>query len=132
MAKKNEPKPITPTYNEAIQVVFKEILKAVTLDDLKFVENLESDELRDFCKFCSEVNNNPFFKLIMANFVHKQVMITADAGTNSEQYWGGKMMCAGIFTVQDFFKLYAGRWEREYAPAKEPFDPHAAFNKAKI
>jgi hypothetical protein len=123
----NNPIPVS----EALNTLFREVLKAVPLEDIIFVESLEGDAQRDFLKFCHETYNSQFFAQVVKNLVYTQVMFTAQEAVGAEQYYSGKNMVLGIKVVEDFFQRHANQYEQLTQP-KEEFDPHASFDKPKI
>jgi hypothetical protein len=121
-----------PAYPDAVHFNFQEILKVVDVSDVKFVEFLEGDERRDFCKFCHETFHSPFYAQVIKCFLWAQVMKTADGAVTHDEFWGGKMMCQGIKTIDDFFLKYAKVYDVEFTGSREKFDPSAPFSKVKI
>lgn len=125
------PKKPEITHNQAVNLNFKDILAVVDIKDIKFLEDLVGEERISLAKFCHETYNNPLFIQIVKNFVFTQVMFTADAAVNFEQYLTGKMMVQGIKAFEDLFH----RWAAEYENMREPtdnFNPRASFPKPKI
>lgn len=107
--------------------LYRELLCTVNLDDVTIVDKLQGEEYRDFCKFCHEVVNNPMFQLIIDNFVHAQVMLTAEKSSDYETYMAGKMVVNGIKVVEEYFKRYANRYQVQFLSPEEGFDPLKSF-----
>jgi len=127
MAKKTQ-----PNFNEAVNFNFKDLLKAINFDDILFVESLAGEDRREFFKFCNQVYNNKFFTQIIKNFVHTQVMFTAEEAMSHDQYMFGKAMCQGIKTVEDFFRKYSSAYDAEFTPKDEKFDARKSFSPQKV
>lgn len=116
-----------PDFEKTVIELYRELLCTVNLDDVKIVDQLQGEEYRDFCRFCHEVVNNPMFQLIIDNFIHAQVMLTAEKSSEYETYMAGKMVVNGIKVIEEYFKRYANRYQVEFLSNKEEFDPLKSF-----
>lgn len=121
-----------PTNEQNIITLYREILKTVTLDDVVMADDYVGDELRDFCKFCYETYNNPFFAAIIKGFVYAQVYLTAEKHTDADTYNNGKLIVNGIKVLEQYFHKYANQYETDFMEKSEQFDPHKAFEPGSI
>jgi hypothetical protein len=120
-------RPKKTDYEKTVVDLYRELLCTVNLDDVKLVDGLKGEEYRDFCRFCHEVVNNPMFQLIIKNFIHAQVMMTAEKASDYETYMAGKMVVNGIKVIEEYFIRYANKYQVEFLSDKEDFDPLKAF-----
>lgn len=122
--------PITEN-RENVTKLFHEILHVVDINDVKIIEKLEGEDRRNFARFCHELFHNQFFHLIIENFVHAQVMLTAERDWTSVGYDNGKFIVSGAYMVRELIQKFSNIYDTEFKPATDNFDAYKSFEPLK-
>lgn len=120
------------TNDEAVIKLYREFLKVVDPAELKIAEDLEGDDYRDFCKFCFETCQSPYFGKIVKGFIFASAMLTAEKGITAEHYLNSKMTINGIKSMEEYFARYAGIYQQKYLHKTPDFNPHSSFSPAEV
>lgn len=115
-----------------ISEMFRETLAIVNIDDIKIIDRLEGDEQRDFCKFAHELFHNPFFSLIIQNFVYAQAMLVTEKGWDAQLYSNGQMAINGIQVFRELIHKHSNLYESKFTEKKPDFNPYASFEPGQV
>lgn len=112
---------------KAILDGYRMIIGHLTIEDMKFLSDLQGEDHRDFRFMCHQMANNKFFRILFDNLVYENMKHIAMETENNLETMTWRANAFGISQVDELIAKYAREWDEQYGPKGGEFDKHSAF-----
>lgn len=108
--------------------LYRELMKGITLQDVKLPVMQDGNIYRDFCQYCNQVFTSPFFETLKRSVTLTQVEKTGLDSTCHEETQFGRATINGVALWEEIFKKYSKEFEDKFMGNRGDFNPNRTFN----